>query len=90
MVGKFIYNIDLIVVNDIDSIINPTLTNLVLGKPFIRATGMTINKTDSSILFTDGVRWVIFHDGNEEIHEYHRRLADNTRGMDVRGPYRIK
>lgn len=90
MVRNFIYNIDLTMVNDIESIINPTLTNLVLRKPFIIATGMTINETNGSILFTDGVSQVIFHDGNEEIHEYRPRLDENTRGMDVRGPCRIK
>ena len=89
MVGKFIYEIDLTVVNDIESVINPTLTNLVLGKPFVRATGMTVNESDGSILFTDGVRRVIFHDGNEEVHEYRPRLTNNTRGIDARGPCRI-
>lgn len=50
MVGKLIYDIDLIVVNDIESIVNPTLTNLVLGEPFVRDTGMTVNETDGSIV----------------------------------------
>ena len=38
MIGGFIYNINLTVIDDINSLIRPALTNLILGKPFVKET----------------------------------------------------
>lgn len=81
MIGGFVYNIDLTVIDDIDSSINPTLTNLVLGKPFVKETGVTLDESDGSGLFTNGVRKVIFHKGNEEVYEYRPSLDCDTNGL---------
>ena len=60
VIGGFIYNIDLTVIDDINSLIRPALTNLVLRKPFVNETGVILNENDGSALFTNGVRKVIF------------------------------
>ena len=90
MVGGFIYNIDITVINDMDSIINPMLINLIFRKPFVEETGVTFDEDDGSVLVTDGVRKVIFRDGNEEVYEYHPQSADNTKELQARRPGRIK
>lgn len=89
-IGNFIYNTDLTVINDMDSIISPTLTNLVLGKPFIKSTGVILDKDDSSALFTDGVRKVIFRDGSEEVYEYQPSSICNIGELQGRRSGRIK
>ena len=48
MIGEFVYNIDLTVVDDIDPITNLTLTNLVLGKPFVNESGVILDEKDGS------------------------------------------
>ena len=82
MIGGLIYNIDLTVIDDIDSFINPTLTNLVLGKPFVKETGVTLDESDGSALFTNGVRKVIFRKGNEEVYEYRPSLDYRVEGRE--------
>ena len=70
MIGGFVYNIYLTVVDDIDSVTNLTLTNLVLGKPFVNESGVILDEKDGSALFTNGIKKVIFRRGNEEVYEY--------------------
>jgi hypothetical protein len=90
MIRGFIYNIDLTVIDDIDSFINPTLTNLVLGKPFVNETGVTLDENGGSALFTNGVRKVIFRKGNEEVYEYRPSLDCDENGLQVRRSGKIK
>jgi hypothetical protein len=80
MIGGFVYNINLTVVDDIDSVTNLTLTNLILGKPFVNESGVILDEKDGSALFTNGVRKVIFRKGNEEVYEYRPSLDGNTYG----------
>jgi hypothetical protein len=80
MIGELVYNIDLTVVDDIDPVTNLTLTNLVLGKPFVNESGVILDEKDSSALFTNGVKKVIFRRGNEEVYEYRPSLEGNLYG----------
>ena len=90
MIEKFLFHIELTVINNMNSIISPSLTGLVLGKPFIKATGVILDEDDSSALFTDGVRKVIFRDGCEEVYEYQPSASGNTWGLHGIRPGRIK
>jgi hypothetical protein len=76
-IGELVYNTDLTVVDDVDPLTNQTLTNLVLGKPFINESGVTLDEKDGSALFTNGVKKVIFRRGNEEVYEYRPSLEGN-------------
>ena len=60
MIGGFIYDIDLTVIDDMDLFINPTLTNLVFGKLCVEKTGVTFDEDGGSASFTDCVRKIIF------------------------------
>ena len=75
VIGRFFFYIELTVYNDMSTIINLSLTSLVLGKPFVKTTGVTLNEDDNSALFTNGVRKVIFRDGSEEVYEYQRHVG---------------
>lgn len=63
---------------------SPTLTNLVLGKPFVRERGVTLDESDGSALFTNGVRKVIFRENIEEVYEYQPSLDCNAMGLQGR------
>lgn len=90
MIGGLIYNIDLTVVDDIDPVTNLTLTNLVLGRPFIHESGVILDEKDGSALFTNGVKKVIFRWGNEEVYEYRPSLEGNLYGSRDGGSGRIR
>lgn len=79
-VGELVYNTDLAVVDGVDPLTNQTLTNLVLGKPFINESGVILDEKDGSALFTNGVKKVIFRRGNEEVYEYRPSLEGNIYG----------
>jgi hypothetical protein len=78
MIGGFIYNVDLTMIKDIDSVTNLTLSNLILGKPFVNETGVILDEKNGSALFTNGVRKVIFQKCNEEVYEYRPSLDYNA------------
>ncbi|GJW34573.1 hypothetical protein Tco_0054605 [Tanacetum coccineum] len=51
-VGNFTYVIDFIIVEDISSIIDPRLSQVVLGKPFIEISNMTHDPSERLVRFT--------------------------------------
>ncbi|GKF14882.1 hypothetical protein Tco_0056344 [Tanacetum coccineum] len=53
-VGKFTYVIDFIIVEDISSIIDPRLSQVVLGRPFVEMSNMTHDPTERVVRFSNG------------------------------------
>nr|GEU45432.1 retrotransposon Orf1 [Tanacetum cinerariifolium] len=53
-VGNFTYAIDFMIVEDISSIIDPMLSRVVLGKPFIKLSNMTHDPPERVMGFTKG------------------------------------
>ncbi|GJU79295.1 hypothetical protein Tco_1276365 [Tanacetum coccineum] len=52
-VGNFTYVTDFMIVEDISSIINPRLSQVVLGKPFIEISNMTHDLPEGVVRFTN-------------------------------------
>ncbi|GJZ69679.1 hypothetical protein Tco_0633229 [Tanacetum coccineum] len=53
-VGNFIYVSDFVIVEDISSAIDPRLSHVVLGKPFVELSNMTYDLSLGIIKFTSG------------------------------------
>ncbi|GKB17140.1 hypothetical protein Tco_0851063 [Tanacetum coccineum] len=53
-VGNFTYVIDFMIVDDISSIIDPRLSQIVLGKPFVEISNMTHDPPEGVVKFTNG------------------------------------
>ncbi|GJU27225.1 hypothetical protein Tco_1165846 [Tanacetum coccineum] len=53
-VGNFTYVIDFMIVEDISSIIEPRLSQVVLGKPFVEISNMTHDPPEGVVRFTNG------------------------------------
>ncbi|GJT24930.1 hypothetical protein Tco_0894867 [Tanacetum coccineum] len=53
-VGNFTYVIDFMIVEDICSIIDPGLSQVVLGKPFVEISNMTHDPHERVVKFTNG------------------------------------
>ncbi|GJX25682.1 hypothetical protein Tco_0231978 [Tanacetum coccineum] len=53
-VGNFTYVIDFMIVEDISSIIDPRLSQVVLGKPFVEISNMTYDPPERVVRFTNG------------------------------------
>ncbi|GJU19025.1 hypothetical protein Tco_1146991 [Tanacetum coccineum] len=53
-IGNFTYVIDLMIVEDISSIIDPRLSQVVLGKPFVEISNMTHEPPEGVVRFTNG------------------------------------
>nr|GEV80538.1 retrotransposon Orf1 [Tanacetum cinerariifolium] len=54
-VENFTYVIDFMIVEDISSIIGPKLSQVILGKPFIKISNMTHGPPDGVVRFTNGI-----------------------------------
>nr|GEW50565.1 retrotransposon Orf1 [Tanacetum cinerariifolium] len=52
-IGNFTYIIDFMIVEDISSIIDPRLSQVVLGKPFVEISNMTHDPSIGVVKFTD-------------------------------------
>nr|GEX01661.1 MAK10-like protein [Tanacetum cinerariifolium] len=52
-VGNFTYDTDFMIVEDISSIIDPRLSQVVLGKPFIEISSMTHDPPEGVVRFTN-------------------------------------
>ncbi|GJZ19894.1 hypothetical protein Tco_0556484 [Tanacetum coccineum] len=52
-IGNFTYVIDFIIVEDISSIIDPRLSQVVLGRPFIEISNMTHDPLEGVVKFTN-------------------------------------
>ncbi|GJS64162.1 hypothetical protein Tco_0678726 [Tanacetum coccineum] len=53
-VGNFTYIIDFMIIEDISSIIDPGLSQVVLGKPFVEISNMTHDPEEGVVRFTNG------------------------------------
>ncbi|GJT13760.1 MAK10-like protein, partial [Tanacetum coccineum] len=53
-VGNFTYVSDFMIVEDISLIIDPRLSHVVLGRPFVEISGMTHDLSKGLVRFTDG------------------------------------
>ncbi|GJY08646.1 hypothetical protein Tco_0375700 [Tanacetum coccineum] len=53
-VGNFTYVTDFMIVEDISSILDPRLSQVVLGRPFVEISGMTYDLLEGLVRFTDG------------------------------------
>ncbi|GKE10627.1 hypothetical protein Tco_1414178 [Tanacetum coccineum] len=60
LVGNFTYIIDFMIVEDISSIIDPRLSQLVLGKPFMEISNMTHDPPEGIVRFTSGTDEVAY------------------------------
>ncbi|GJY79827.1 hypothetical protein Tco_0485628, partial [Tanacetum coccineum] len=59
-VGNFTYIIDFMIVEDISSIIDPRLSQVVLGRPFVEISNMTHNPPKGVVRFTNGTDEVAY------------------------------
>ncbi|GJU47962.1 MAK10-like protein [Tanacetum coccineum] len=51
--GNFTYIVDFMIIEDISSIIDPGLSQVVLGKPFVEISNMTHDPPEGAVRFTD-------------------------------------
>ncbi|GKE38886.1 hypothetical protein Tco_1462291, partial [Tanacetum coccineum] len=58
--GNFTYECDFVVVEDTTSVIDHYLGGMVLGKPFVKETGLVYNKEEGTVIFKKGNEKVIF------------------------------
>ncbi|GKE45465.1 hypothetical protein Tco_1472749 [Tanacetum coccineum] len=59
-IGNFTYVIDFMIVEDISSIIDPRLSQVVLGKPFVEISNMTYDLSLEVVKFTDGTNKIAY------------------------------
>ncbi|GJV78709.1 hypothetical protein Tco_1514579 [Tanacetum coccineum] len=59
-VGNFTYILDFMIVEDISSIIDPRLSQVVLGKPFMEISNMTHDSPEGVVRFTNGTNKVAY------------------------------
>ncbi|GKA11294.1 hypothetical protein Tco_0690727 [Tanacetum coccineum] len=59
-VGNFTYVSDFMIVEDISSIIDPRLSQVVLGKPFVKISNMTHDLSLGVVKFTDGTNEIAY------------------------------
>ncbi|GJU72547.1 retrotransposon ORF1 [Tanacetum coccineum] len=53
-IGNFTYVVDFMIVEDISSIIDPRLSQVVLGRPFVEVSKMTHDPPEGVVRFTNG------------------------------------
>ncbi|GJS42172.1 hypothetical protein Tco_0567215 [Tanacetum coccineum] len=53
-IGNFTYVVDFVIVEDISSIIDPRLSQVVLGRPFVEISNMTHDPPEGVVRFTNG------------------------------------
>nr|GEV12738.1 MAK10-like protein [Tanacetum cinerariifolium] len=95
-VGNFIYVVDFMIVEDISSIIDPSLSQVVLGRPFIKVSNMTHDLREGVVRFTnvnDEVAYKMPHkieqyNSLSNLEKEHKKLVylrneeDKRRGVD--------
>ncbi|GKE60833.1 hypothetical protein Tco_1511200 [Tanacetum coccineum] len=59
-VGYFTYVLDFMIVEDISSIIDPRLSQVVLGKPFVAISNMTHDPPKGVVRFTNGTNEIAY------------------------------
>ncbi|GKA58611.1 hypothetical protein Tco_0757799 [Tanacetum coccineum] len=69
-VGNFTYVTDFMIVEDISSIIDPRLSQVILGKPFVEISNMTHDLPEGVVRFTNGTNEVAYKMPHK-IEQYH-------------------
>ncbi|GJX98992.1 reverse transcriptase domain-containing protein [Tanacetum coccineum] len=59
-VGNFTYIVDFMIVEDISSITDPRLSQVVLGKPFVEISNMTYDSLEGIVRFTNRIEEVTY------------------------------
>ncbi|GJS57079.1 hypothetical protein Tco_0651863 [Tanacetum coccineum] len=59
-VGNFTYIADFMIVEDISSFIDPRLSQVVLGKPFVELSKMTHDLSEGVVRFTNGTNEIAY------------------------------
>ncbi|GJY75123.1 hypothetical protein Tco_0480239 [Tanacetum coccineum] len=59
-VGNFTYIVNFMIIEDISSIIDPRLSQVVLGKPFVEISNMTHDPQEGVVRFTNGSNEVAY------------------------------
>ncbi|GJW30402.1 hypothetical protein Tco_0047277 [Tanacetum coccineum] len=59
-IGNFSYVVDFMIVEDISSIIDPRLSQVVLGKPFVEISNMTYDLSLGVVKFTNGINEIAY------------------------------
>ncbi|GJW74628.1 retrotransposon ORF1 [Tanacetum coccineum] len=59
-IGNFTYVIDFMIVEDISSIIDPRMSQVVLGRPFVEISNMTHDPPEGVVRFTNGTEEVAY------------------------------
>nr|GEV86780.1 retrotransposon Orf1 [Tanacetum cinerariifolium] len=81
-VGNFTYVIDFLFVEDISSIIYLRLSQVVLGKPFVKISSMTHDPPEAVVRFTNGIDEIAYKI------EHYNSLSDqereHTKSVDLR------
>ncbi|GKC10396.1 hypothetical protein Tco_1007178 [Tanacetum coccineum] len=54
-IGNFMYVSDFLIIEDVTSVIDPCLSQVVLGKPFVELSNMTYDSSLRIVKFTNGV-----------------------------------
>ncbi|GJZ39400.1 hypothetical protein Tco_0585963 [Tanacetum coccineum] len=84
-IGNFTYVADFMIIEDISSIINPSLSQVVLGKPFIEISNMTHDLPEGVVRFTNKNDQYNSLSNLEKEHTksiYLRNEEDKRRGVD--------
>ncbi|GKA02956.1 hypothetical protein Tco_0675737 [Tanacetum coccineum] len=59
-IGNFTYVINFMIVEDISSIVDPRLSQVVLGKPFVKISNMTYDPSLGVVKFTDRINKIAY------------------------------
>ncbi|GKE94082.1 hypothetical protein Tco_1578937 [Tanacetum coccineum] len=59
-IGNFTYIVDFIIVEDISSIVDPRLSQVVLGRPFVEISNMTHDPLEGVVRFINGTNKVSY------------------------------
>ncbi|GJR29504.1 hypothetical protein Tco_1105736 [Tanacetum coccineum] len=60
MIGNISYVIDFTILENIETNIDPSLSNVIFGRPFIEIACITINRKHGLMTFTDGTKEITF------------------------------
>ncbi|GJX19312.1 retrotransposon ORF1 [Tanacetum coccineum] len=95
-IGNFTYIVDFMIVEDISSIIDPRLSQVVLGRPFVEMSNMTHDPPEGVVRFTKGADEVAYkmphkieqYDSLSDLEKEHTKLVylrnneDKRRGVE--------
>ncbi|GJT59854.1 hypothetical protein Tco_1003387 [Tanacetum coccineum] len=95
-IGNFTYIVDFMIVEDISSIVDPRLSQVVLGRPFVEIANMTHDPPEGVVRFINGTNEVTYkmphkiekYDSLSDLEKeytksiYHRNKEDKRRGVE--------